>query len=79
MNSAHNGTEVFFDNSLPGYIYNLGEEIANGVRFWGRERVAPDGTATAMMICPVCNELFRCNINKVGAGKVKRCEVCDAN
>lgn len=53
--------------------YRLGEEIANGVKFFGQVQVNKVGQRTAMCICPTCKELWRVAINNVKRGNSKSC------
>ena len=54
-------------------VYRLGEEIANGVRYFGAESRTDKGEKVAKCICPVCGEAWRVVISNVKSGSVKSC------
>ena len=53
--------------------YKLGEEIANGVKYFGQEGKTDKGVRTCMCICPQCNELWRVSIRHIQTGNSKSC------
>ena len=58
--------------------YKLGEEIANGVRFFGQEKwtlnsSGKGGYTSAMCICPKCGELWRVSLMNVRKGNSTSC------
>jgi hypothetical protein len=54
------------------YKYNLGEEVKNGILFFGQEKTIRS-RKTAMCVCPFCNELWRVDLSRIHSGKVKDC------
>jgi len=54
------------------FQYKLGQEIANGVRYFGREKIV-DGKTTAMCVCPDCGELWRVKLHLVNSERTKSC------
>ena len=52
--------------------YKLGEELANGVKYFGQEKTVKK-VRTAMFVCPRCNELWRVAIAKVKIGAIASC------
>ena len=67
------------DNLLaPNYSsssYKLGEEVANGVKWWGQVNYKKN-QYTALFICPRCQETFRSQITKVLNGAIITCNDC---
>jgi len=53
--------------------YKLGEEINNGVKYFGQEKRLQNGAMTAMCVCPVCGELWRATLKFVRNGSSKQC------
>ncbi len=52
--------------------YKLGQEIANGVLFWGQVKIIKENR-TAICICPVCSESWRVRLSYVLSGDAKSC------
>jgi len=55
--------------------FKLGEEIANGVRYWGKETKVKKKRIVAC-ICPKCDSEFRADIYNVITGKTGGCDEC---
>lgn len=53
-------------------VYKLGQDVANGVRYFGQERMEKK-TRKALFICPFCNETWRASIANVECGNTKSC------
>ncbi len=54
-------------------VYKLGEEIANGIRYFGADSRNKKGDKIAKCICPVCGDACRVLISSVKNGSVKSC------
>ena len=54
-----------------GYLWKLGEEVNNGIRYFGQQRKNKD-SVTALFICH-CGEAWRCRITSIVSGASKSC------
>ncbi len=53
--------------------YKLGEEVANGIKFWGQKGTNNSRKTTYMFICPNCHNLWRTTLTNVVDGKTLGC------
>jgi len=60
------------NNELVRLQYKLGENIANGIKYFGQEKIVKK-RRTAMCICPKCGELWRVGLSVVARGHSKSC------
>jgi len=52
--------------------YKLGQEIANGVRYWGQDKIVKDNR-TSICICPACGNVWRVRVSFILSGDTKSC------
>ena len=52
--------------------FKLGEEMANGILYWGQEKTVKTHR-TAMCICPACGNSWRVRVANVMNGRSKAC------
>jgi len=57
-------------------IYRLNEVVKNGVKYFGHESRASNGSVTASFICPKCDELFTCVIRDIVTERLTMCKDC---
>ena len=68
------GGKAIKTHSLRG-VYRLGQEVANGVKFWGNEKIK-HGRLYADFICPYCGDKFNAGIDNIKSGNTLRCKKC---
>lgn len=53
--------------------YRLGQEIKNGVRYFGQETTDKKGNIYAKCVCPRCGELWKVRLSNVVSGETESC------
>lgn len=69
------GRETKIATVYTGANYKLNEKVGtNGIRYWGQFQLGSiDTPATAMFICPICEEVWRTSIYKVARDVIRHC------
>lgn len=67
--------------SKPRRLFKLGETIANGIRYWGKEKQEPYGTQfktrrIVECIC-TCGNTWRTCIDSIICGNIRSCGKCN--
>jgi len=53
-------------------IYSLGQEVKNGIRYWGQEKTKGHNRS-CMFICPICYSAWRADLHNIVRGSTKSC------
>ena len=62
------------DKAAPVYpTYKLGDQVANGIRWWGNVSKDKRSRTTAVFICPRCENTWRCRLSNIISGSTKSC------